>query len=97
MTRYEDYIRHKQVEYGSKFDSSELAPKFIRYFNSGERIKVGIYGDVLTGTVGVTTGWKPVFLLMRTSRSLGSGDMLREDNQIIAVQSGRRYIEWPHL
>jgi hypothetical protein len=83
MTKFEDLIDKKCKEYGSKFDDSELATQFIPYYNNGKRIKVLDYGTVVSGTVGVTTGWKPVFILIRTSRSLGSSYTLSSKNEII--------------
>lgn len=79
MTRYEDFIERKKREYGSKFDSSDLDKRFVKYFDSGQRIKVTFsYGESESGTVGITTGWKPVFLLMKTSRSHGSSTFLNK-------------------
>ena len=91
MNNYDELIERAKQRYGEKFDASELAPQFIPYFNSEERIKVKDYDEELTGTIGVTTGWKPAFLLMRTSRSLGSSYILKENNQIIAVKRGNKY------
>jgi hypothetical protein len=78
--------------HGDKFDASDLDPRFARYYFSKERIKIkdssvgDIGNQVLTGTVGKTTGWKPVFLLMRNSRSVGSSTVLNNYCEIIGVQ-----------
>jgi hypothetical protein len=92
---YEDFIERAKRLWGDKFDDSDLAPQFIPYFGTGQRIKIagprGVNGGEITGTVGVTTGWKPVFLLMRTSRSIGSSETLRRDDSIVAFQRGRFY------
>lgn len=99
---FEQFIERKRREYGDKFDPSDLAQSFVPYFNSGDRIKVDflgrdeeskpVYGHtVLTGVVGVTTGYKPVFLLMRTTRSLGSSLVLTPQDRIIAVKGSHGY------
>lgn len=104
MSRYDDFCVRKASEYGAKFDASDLAQQFRQYYNSGERIRVDmvgidkdgqdIYGHtVITGTVGVTTGWKPVFLLIRRSGDLGSGWTLGTRDRITAVKFGRKYQE----
>lgn len=80
---YKEFIERKKKEYLSKFDDSDLDPRFIPFYENGERIKIESDGRQITGTVGVTTGWKPVFLLMRTSRSLGSSEILNKDTKII--------------
>jgi hypothetical protein len=85
MTQYESYINKKAREYGDKFDASELDPKFIPYFNSGQRIEVDFGYAIKRGTVGVTSGWKPVFLLMLTLRSSGSSYILDKDTTITKV------------
>jgi hypothetical protein len=92
MRSYSDYLARKQREHGAKFDSSDLAAQFVPYYESGARIKVRThYGEEITGTVGVTTGWRPCFLLMRRSNSFGSSDLMRADDRVIAVQRGRTY------
>jgi hypothetical protein len=73
------------------FDDSDLSTQFIPYFESGQRIKVNFGGFELTGRVGVTTGRKPAFLLMRTSRSYGSPWVLSDKDSIVAVKIGRSY------
>ncbi len=94
MTRdFNAYIARKRGEYGSKFDSSNLAKQFIPFFENQKRIKVlDRWGDTLTGTVGITGGWKPTFLLMRRSNAIGSSTTLSTKDQIIAVKKGDRYI-----
>lgn len=75
---FNEYLARKQKEYGDKFDKSDLNTDFIYAFESGERVSVqfkdnnGEVYETKRGTIGITTGWKPVFLLMLTKRSLGS-------------------------
>ena len=92
MRSYHDYLTKKRAEYGSAFDPSDLNPAFIRYFESGQRVKVRLYGEELTGTIGVTTGWKPCFLLMRRSNAYGSSDCIGHDTVLLAVKHGRAYV-----
>lgn len=95
MNNFEAYINKKTKEYGNNFDSSGLAEQFIKYFNNGQRIKVQFEyrGNPLTGTVGVTTGWKPSFILMRQSNSIGSPWLLGKNDKVIAVKQGKKYQE----
>ncbi len=75
-----EYLEKKQREYGDRFNARDLDKRFIPAFESGERIRVKFYGEtVKTGTVGVTTGWKPVFLLMLSRRHHGSRWLLTKD------------------
>ena len=92
-TLFEEYVSRKQKEHGTNFDPSELAEQFRPYYHTGQRIKVNTSAMILTGTVGATTGWKPAFLLMRTSRSIGSPWILRASDKIIAIKQGKRYID----
>lgn len=89
---FEHFKTRKAREHGTRFDPSALAPQFVRYFETGERVRVRFsYGEELTGTIGVTTGWRPAFLLMRTSRSIGSPWILGSGDAVVAVKRGREY------
>lgn len=80
--RWKEYLTRKRAELGDKFDPSALAEKWIPGYCTGERIRVRFpWGEVKTGTVGITTGWRPVFLLILTRRSLGSSLIL--DNNVV--------------
>lgn len=87
-----ELVNRRYAQYGDKFDTSDLDKRFIQYYQSGQRIKVETCGMIMTGTVGVTTGWKPAFLLMRTSRSIGSSWLLGKECKLLAVKQGRQYI-----
>ena len=68
-------------------DRSALAPAFARYHESGERIRVRFAdGRVATGTVGKSTGWRPIYLLMARVDSTGSSDVLTAADRPIAVR-----------
>ena len=84
MSRYESYVNRGKAQWGSKFTASELAKNFIPAYNSQERIRVKFHtGEVLSGTVGATTGWRPSFMLMLRSNSLGSSWLLTSKDKIV--------------
>ena len=92
-SKFNDYCARQRAKYGERFSPVGLSFQFRAYFNSGERVRVRFgYGEELTGTIGVTTGWQPVFLLMRTSRSIGSSWTLGDRDQVIARKVGRKYV-----
>lgn len=91
LTAYESFLERKQREYGEKFDASDLDLRFASFLHSETRIKVEAYGQIQTGTVGVTSGWKPAFLLMHNSRCIGSSTLLGRDYKIVAVKRGTKY------
>ncbi len=70
--------------------------EFAKFYQTEDRIKVEFtYGETtetLTGTVGVTTGWKPCFLLMLRSNSTGSVHILGQNARVVAVKRGRKYV-----
>ena len=88
-TAYEEYCKRGRAKYGSKFNGSGLAEKFVSYYNSGERITVGFVGadgkgyEVKTGTVSATNGWAPSFVLMATKRSTGSGWLISDRDLVL--------------
>jgi len=91
MQSFSEYLGRARWKHGSQFDPSLLDRRFVPYFESGERISVKFsWGEVKRGTIGVTTGWKPVFLLMRTSRSMGSSDTLGRQETIVPHVPKRR-------
>lgn len=93
MSKYDDFIARKYHEFGDRFDQSDLDPRFVPYFNSGQRIRIQSLGQIVTGTVGATSGWKPAFLLMRRSSDHGSSWLLGPRDEILARQIGRKYVE----
>ena len=93
LTRFGEYCARQTRRFGAAFTCAGLPPSIVPYFNSGERVRVEFaHGETLTGTVSVTTGWAPQFLLMRTSRSIGSTHLISDRDRIVAVKRGRRYV-----
>lgn len=94
----EQLVAIKRAQIGVEFDPSSLQQEFARYYFSKERIKIRLWTKIpgseecqfefMTGTVGITMGWKPSFILLRTSRSISSNIIiiLSYDAKIIAVQ-----------
>ena len=88
MKNYNDYLITKKTQFNN-FDSSDLNSDFIHAFESGKRVEVnfkdssGKVYETKRGTIGVTTGWKPCFLLMLTKRSTGSSWTIGK-NDVIA-------------
>jgi hypothetical protein len=86
---YQDYLLRKKTEYGKKFNDNDLNKNFIPYYESQERITVSFCNkdgkeyEKKRGRIGVTTGWKPCFLLMLTVRSLGSSYIIGKNDKII--------------
>lgn len=95
---FEKYLDRKKRQYGDKFDRSQMPEKFVRYYDSDERVKVVAHypetGEswVRFGRVSATTGWKPSFLLMHRSSDIGSSDLLQERDEVVAVKRGSRYV-----
>lgn len=86
MSKYQDYLARKKREYGAQFSASELSAQFVPYYNTGARIEVDFgEGEVKRGTIGITSGWRPCFLLMLTRRSIGSVYTLSNAHKIVKV------------
>lgn len=85
-SKYDRYIRRRKLEWGKKFSSKRLSKQFIPHFNEGNRIEVKMEsGEVLRGTIGVTTGWVPSFILMLRIDSTGSPYLLTDNDTIVKV------------
>jgi len=91
MPSFREYLDRKRREFGSKFDPINLSRRFVPYFESGERISVKFsWGEVKRGTVSVTSGWKPHFMLMLRRSDLGSSWLLDLREQIVPHVPKRR-------
>jgi hypothetical protein len=82
---FNSYIERKKAEYGDKFDASGLNPDFIQYFENGARIEVENEFQKRRGTVGVTTGWRPCFLLMAQVNCMGSSDTIGSTDRVTRI------------
>ena len=81
---FENYLKNKKISHGDKFDPSDLDPRFALYWENKKRIQVQFSdGEIKSGTVGITTGWKPIFLLMLRRNSHGSIYTLGKDDTIL--------------
>ena len=83
MSAYQEYVKRKRTEYGDRFDDSELSSQFVPYFENQKRIEVVSVSGTRRGRVGITTGWRPTFLLMLRSTSIGSQYILRDNDRIV--------------
>lgn len=93
MSKFGNLCVRGEVKYGKMFDPTDLAPRFLRYFESGERIRVKLnsFGGIIkTGTVGVSTGHKPVFLLMYRKTDYGSPYTLSPKDEILNIVQPKR-------
>ena len=88
MNPFKEYLERKKStkEYGNDFDASDLDRRFAGYYGTKIRLKVKSYGQIMYGTVGVTVGWKPTFILMSSVRSKGSSAILNSNCEILGVK-----------
>lgn len=89
MSAFNDAVRRGIERHGEKFDSSALlaVDSTIRQlYGTFTRVKVANGEYVRTGRIGITTGWRPAFLLMHRSSDHGSSDVLGPNDRVIAVQ-----------
>lgn len=84
-------VRQRRGLYAGKFNESGLAKQFVPYYESQRRIEVAFYDingqeyERKRGTVSMTTGWAPSFMLMLTRRSRGSSYRLNDRDKIVRV------------
>lgn len=90
---YQATIARLRAKWGDKLrEPVRDAARFAGYMNTGQRIRVRFGGeDIRTGTVGMSTGWSPVFLLVLRSDSTGSPWVLDDAAEVVAVQRHGRY------
>lgn len=90
MTRYKDFLIRGRNKWGDEFSDRRLNQAFVTAYNSGNRVEVDFNGEVKRGRVGMTTGWKPAFLLMLRRDSTGSSWVIHEDDKILRVIPERK-------
>jgi hypothetical protein len=92
MTKIDQIVTDGRAKHGDRFDPSDLAPQFAKFYGTDARVRVESPGGfVRTGRIGKTTGWRPAFLLMHRRGDMGSSDVLRATDKITHVQIGRIY------
>ena len=96
-SHYTDMLARFQQRWGEAFDPSGLDMRFADFYGTRTRIGVRWSNDhdepTKFGTVGVTTGWRPCFLLIRRSSDHGSSELLDTNMDIVMVKypGNRKY------
>lgn len=75
--------------FGLGYVVGSISPKEVKIERGDTyRVKVDFgYDKPVWGYVGVTSGWKPVFLLMRRRGQIGSHETLNHKCRILATKS----------
>lgn len=75
----------------ARYSTTSLAGSFAQYFEQRDlRVKVQQpSGNVAYGRVSISTGWNPVFLLMKSVTSKLSSVVLTDADRVIAVRNSR--------
>jgi hypothetical protein len=94
MARYEDTIALLRERHGEELSLTSLDPRFVPFYNNGLRIRVREAGVERTGTVGISGGRWPTFMLMLQARSIASSVPLGKGVPILAVQRDGRYVRY---
>lgn len=89
MTRFEEYCQRQRATHGERFSPPRI-PALIDAYNKGRSYRIKVRTTYASGEkrerwgfVGVTTGWSPAFILMRSTRAFGSSDLLSDRDEII--------------
>ena len=88
MRSFKDYVERKKKDHVN-FDPSDLNPAFIPYYENQKRIEVefcfanGKVYETKRGRVGVTTGWKPIFILLPNMKSVSSCWTIGKNDKIV--------------
>ena len=70
-------------------DTSELDPRFADYHRTGQRVEV-VYddGELERFYVGISTGWRPIYLKIRRADSLGGEPIGKYEREHITAIRG---------
>lgn len=86
MTRFETYCQRQRMLYGERFQPP-TGQHLIDAYNRDRdyRVQVQLSDDRMAwGYVSLSTGWQPTFLLMRSTRAIGSSTTLDHIDKIVA-------------
>lgn len=93
-SKFRMYVRRK-VEKDPRFSTLDLPEKFIRFWEKGQNVRIKIerglnhrYNEY--GYVSISTGWQPVFLLVKSVKAKLSSVLLKEDDLIVGVRAWNR-------
>ena len=93
-TRYEDMVERFTKKHGDKFSEQDLDQRFRPFYDSQQRIQVQYVKTINDpkhyGTVGISSGWKPTFILMNNVRARSSSVTLNRNIDITGVNVGGR-------
>jgi hypothetical protein len=87
--RYHDFVQRQKAKHGDMFSEENLNRNFISAYNNGDTFRVLVdlgYDKPVWGYIGVTTGWKPCFLLMRRRGQHGSSDTINKECKILKTK-----------
>jgi hypothetical protein len=78
--------------HGQQYRNHQLPEKFVPAFEKGQNYRVKVERGINMrytehGYVSISTGWEPVFLLMRSNRSRLSSVVLCDDDEIIGERT----------
>jgi hypothetical protein len=75
----------------ARYTTAQLAASFAQYFEQRNiRIKIERPGGVTEyGRVSISTGWSPVFLLMKSVRTNSSSVVLDDDDRVVGIRDQR--------
>ena len=83
--QWTQWIDDKKLRWRESFVPPEGSETLARYCGSEQRVEVDNDGHIVRGFVGITTGWKPSFILLRTKRSIGSWILLGANTKVLKV------------
>lgn len=94
---FDAFLCRAREAWGSTLDLGHLdaSSQFKPAFRTGRRVTVqlrstgGTIIDVKSGYVGVTTGWRPAFILLLTKRSKSSHILLGANDRLIIKEKTR--------
>ena len=84
---FNNYVERARAQHGDRLDLSELPEKFRPYFRERIRVRAPWGGDrpEKNGVLGVTTGWRPIFILMLRTGAVGSSYTISEAHEFVRM------------
>lgn len=91
-TKVFEALQRLQAAHGTKLDLSKIPAGLKRCAVTTDcRVKLNT-GEF--GSIGITTGWQPVLILLPNVRSTGSSRVLGPDDYVTHIRVSGRYVPW---
>lgn len=93
--KFRKMVRKKVEMIGPSYSTVNLPLKFVKFWEKGPNVRLKVeqgtnFIHTEMGYVAMSTGWVPVFLLVRSTKAKGSSVILSDDDRIVGIRDWQK-------